>query len=315
MNKLRNYLVSLIIIFLMINISFAQNYEFKVMASSGAVKVYNNDSKSWTDAKIGTKVKAQDKLKLSKNAYLSLIHKSGRSLELKKSGEFNVRELSNSINSKKSNVTSKFADYLIDEISSSDDLLAEGNRNMSTTGSVTREIDQPFMKKNSLKLNSPRKVNFLGKVFTFNWLQKPGIKKYEFILSDRFDRPVFTKEVASTSITLNADELKLEKNTYYFWKVKAKGDDKTISEDACFMVLSNDKSKAILDTVKLIKDDLGNENTATSRIILAAYYEQNYLIDEALQNYREAVRLAPDVELYQKLYQRFLNRINIVDSE
>jgi len=299
----------------MINISLAQNYEFKVMASSGTVKVYNKDKKSWNDVKIGTQIKENDKIKLSTKSYLSLIHKSGRTLELKQAGEFLASDLTASLNKNKTSVASKFADYILDEISSSDDLLAEGSRNMSITGSVTREIDQPFMRKEALKLNSPRKVNLLGTVFTFNWLSKPGVKTYEFILTDRFDRPVFTKDVNATSITLNADELKLERNTYYFWKVKAKGDDKTLSEDACFMVLSKDKTKAILDTVKQIKEDVGDENTPTAKIILAAFYEQNYLIDEALQNYREAMRLAPDVELYKKLYQRFLNRINVVTSE
>ena len=113
---------------------------------------------------------------------------------------------------------------------------------------------------------------------------------------------------------MNAEELKLDKDTYYFWSVKPKGKDKQKSDDACFLILSDDKVKAIKDTVEIIKKEFEDENTASAKIILAAYFEQNHIVDEALKAYKEAVALAPDVDIYDKLYKRFLTRTNISEK-
>lgn len=318
MKNFKLSLISLILAVSMISVAFGQQYEFKVMATKGNLTVQKEKSNSWNPIKLGTQVFGSDKIKLGgDNPYMSLVHKSGKTLEIKKSGTYTVSDLTKQIGTKGAGVSKKFADYLMDELGDSDDLLADGDhrKNMGVTGSVTRAIpDQPFIKKDGLRLNSPRKVNLINSVFTFRWISVDNTKEYEFVLTDRFDKPVMTKEVHGNSITLNADELKLARNTYYFWKVRAKGDKKSKSDDACFLVLSDDKIKSIQDTIETIKNEVGEDNNPTSKIILAAFYEQNYIIDEALRSYREAVALAPDVDFYQKLYQRFLNRINVTEK-
>ena len=318
MKKLQISLASVILMFALIGTAVSQSYQFKVMATNGNPTIQKENSNNWESIKLGAKVNPKDQIKLSKNSYISLVHKSGKTIELKKSGTYKVADLSKQVNSSKSSVASKFADYLLDEVGGDEALLAEGNYrdNMGVTGSVTRDIpDQPFIKKDGLRLNSPRKVNLLSSVFTFKWISADNKTDYEFILTDRFDRPVMTKFVKGNSITLNADELKLDKNTYYFWKIKVKDDDKSKSEDACFLLLSTDKVKAIQDTVKTINEEVGDPDSPTAKLILAAFYEQNYIIDEALRSYKEAMTLAPDVDLYKKLYQRFLLKINVEDEK
>lgn len=317
MKNLKLSLLSFLLSLTMITVAFGQQYEFKIMATSGNPTMQKDKSSSWDKAKLGTQVFGNDKIKLTGNAYVSLVHKSGKTLEIKKAGTYTISDLSKQMTSKGAGVSAKFADYLMDELGDSDELLAKGDhrKNMGVTGSVTRAIpDQPFIKKDGLRLNSPRKVNLISPIYTFKWVTADNSKEYEFILTDRFDKPVLTKEVQGNSITLNADEMKLARNTYYFWKVKAKGDKKSKSDDACFLILSQDKVNSIKDTVETIKSEVGDENNPTSKIILAAFYEQNYIIDEALRSYKEAVALAPEVEFYQKLYQRFLTRINVTEK-
>jgi len=317
MKKLQFTLISCLLALALTGSLLAQNYEFKVMAAKGKPAVQKENSKSWVDIKLGAQLGSKDKIKLLAGSYLSLVHKSGKTVELKQAGTMSVADLSKNIGPSNSGVSKRFAEYLLDEISSSEDLLASGEHRdkMKTTGSVERSMNtQPFVNRNALQLNSPRKVNFLNNVFTFRWNEYETAKEYEFVLSDRFDKPVLSKTVIGTSITLNADEMKLDKDTYYFWSVKAKGNDKNKSDDACFLIFSNEKIKAIRDTVDAIKKELGDENTASAKIILAAYYEQNHIVEEALKSYRDAVTLAPDVEIYTKLYKRFLNRINVTEK-
>jgi len=317
MKNLRISLLSCLLAIALTGSLFAQNYDFKVMAAKGKATIQKENSKSWTDVKLGTQLSGKDMIKLTGNSYISLVHKSGKTVELKKAGSFSVAELSKSVGSNKSSVSKRFADYLMDEISSSDDMLAAGEHRdkMKTTGSVERSMNtQPFVNKDALQLNSARKVNFLNTTFTFRWKEFEQSKDYEFVLADRFDKPVVTKNVTGTMVTLNADELKLDKDTYYFWSVRVKGKEKQKSDDACFLILSDDKVNAIKDTVELIKSEFEDPNTASAKIILAAYYEQNHIVDEALKAYQEAKTLAPDVEIYDRLYQRFLSRTNISEK-
>src|SRR3990172_7857374 len=184
MKTLRISLISCILAIALVTTAFSQGYEFKIMASKGKADVQKENSKTWDKVKLGTKVISNDKIKLTGNSYISLVHKSGKTLELKTAGTYSVGELSKKVGDNKANVSKRFADYLLDEISSSEDLLASGDhrKKMETTGSVERSMDnQPFINKHALQLNSPRKVNFMNTVFTFRWMDSENAKEYEFV--------------------------------------------------------------------------------------------------------------------------------------
>ena len=313
--------------FIMTSVINAFSYEFKVMAVKGKVQAIK-DGKT-EDLKAGASLSKNDKLKLNDvKSYLSLVHSSGKTIELKNQGNYNVSELSSKVAAMKNSVSQRFANYVIDEISSSKDLLAKGNvkENMGTTGATERGVvhfntkkmkddNQPFVQKDSyIKINTPRKVNYMTQDIAFNWNKATKGKEYEFQISDRFDKPVFTKTLTDTSISVNAASLSLDKDVYYFWKVSLKSDNKIKSGDACFLVLSDKKIASIRDTVKLINEEIGAEKNATASIVLAKFYEQNYIIDEAIKSYRAALDQAPDVPEYQNLYKRFLNRINVENN-
>jgi hypothetical protein len=314
MKKLQISMIACLLVLALTASLMAQGYEFKVMASKGKSEVQKENSTNWADLKVGTQLGSKDKIKLTANTYLSLIHKSGKTIELKNAGTYSVAELSTGLSSNQANVSKRFSDYLMAELSSSEDLMSSKKGDKKTTGSVERSMNtQPFVDRNALQLNSPRKINLLSNVFTFRWNEFENAKEYEFTLTDRFDKPVFTKTVIGNSFTLNADEMKLDKDTYYFWRVKAKGNDKSKSDDACFLVLSNEKVKAIKDTVETIRKEVGDDN-ATSKMILAAYYEQNFLVEEALKSFKEAVAMAPEIDQYKNLYKRFLQKYHLSEK-
>jgi hypothetical protein len=306
----------------------AKSYDFRVLASKGTVQVQKDASKNWDKLNTGATLNKNDKIKLAQKSYLSLVHSSGKTMEIKAQGSYNISDLASKVSAMKSNVSQRFANYVIDEISSSKDMLAKGNykENMETTGSTERGMahfnpkkikddNQPFMNKDSyISINFPRKVNFLNQDFTITWNKNGNNKEYEFQIADRFDKPIFTKTVSDTSISLSASALKLEKDVYYFWKVCLKNNSKVKSDDACFLVLSDKKATAIRDTVKLINEEMGAEKTATSSIILASFYEQNYIIDEAIKSYRAAIDQAPDVPEYQNMFKRFMKRIQVSNN-
>lgn len=317
MKPLRITFLTAILTLIFLSTTIAQQFEFRVMATKGKIELEKSGSKKWNKLKVGSKIFKNDKIKISGKSYLSLVYKTGKTIELKKSGTYNISKLAKKVSTSKSNVSKRFTNYILDEVGGDEDFIAGNDfrKNMGITGSVERSLDnQPFMNKNILQLNSPRKVNFVNTVFTFRWHQIKNVKKYEFILTDRFDKPVFSKFVYNNSITIDASEANLDRDTYYFWKVKAESQKEYKSDDACFLILSKNRTQAIKDTVKMIEEEVGNTNSPSAQIILGAFYEQNYIIDQALKSYRQAVALAPDVKIYKKLYKRFLNRIKVTEK-
>src|SRR5690554_5710790 len=96
--------------------SNAQNYVFKVLANKGdnTVKV---EGAEWTKLKTGQSLNSGDELKLSEEAYLGLMHNSGKTLEVKTPGSHTVSGLAANLKSKNTSVASKYADFVMNKMS------------------------------------------------------------------------------------------------------------------------------------------------------------------------------------------------------
>src|SRR5690348_6017056 len=75
---------------------FAQDYAFKVLANKGTNEVKTGDA--WQPIKTGATLQSGDELKLSENAYIGLVHKTGKPMELKKPGSYKVADLAANFN-------------------------------------------------------------------------------------------------------------------------------------------------------------------------------------------------------------------------
>ena len=200
----------------------------------------------------------------------------------------------------------------------SDDLFGDDGYtgNMSTTGSVERALetqpgDLPFTSSSrKFKLNSPRKINLMNTKVEFSWADVENEDNYIVHIKDRFDRPVTTKEINGNKLAIDSKDLGLNNDEYYFWYVTT-SDKKNTSEDGCFLVYSDVQASAINDSLELLKNELGDLNNPVAQIVLAYFYEQNNLINEADASYKEAINLSEGIDSYKKMYDKFLRRVNI----
>src|SRR5688572_17491797 len=80
---------------LAVSFVFAQDYAFKVMANKGSNEVKSGDT--WQPLKTGASLKATDELKLVDNAYIGLIHATGKPLEVRQAGNYKVSDLAGKI--------------------------------------------------------------------------------------------------------------------------------------------------------------------------------------------------------------------------
>jgi hypothetical protein len=309
------YLVSLLLLIVSWSSIVAKSEEFRVLAAKGETLVQRDGKGSWNKLNTGNQLFANDNIKISNNAYLGLVHTKGRTMELKKAGTYSAGILAKELSSKKTKVSEQLANYLMKEVANKE---SDGNykKNMGTPGAVERGMETDASgQKIKLIANCPRRLSIMGNTVNFSWSKATGKDVvYEFIITDRFDRQEFSTKLKENTFSVDAEALKLSKDVYYFWKVKVSSNEEIRSDEICFSFLSAQRAASIKETVALLKEDIGEEN-APAKIILAKFYETNYLPNEADKAYQDAIKLMPDIDEYQGMYKEFLLRTNYYTSK
>src|SRR5687767_4882806 len=117
---------------------FAQDYAFKVLANKGTNEIKSGES--WQPLKTGASLRSGDEVKLADNAYIGLVHASGKPMELKTAGNYKVSDLAAKVGSG-SSVLNKYTDFIL----SSNSAEAKKNR-PSATGAVHRATESASIK-------------------------------------------------------------------------------------------------------------------------------------------------------------------------
>jgi len=300
MMKNKSILVALTL-FLASTLGFAQDEMFKVLASKGSNKLQTSGAADWKPVFVGKKLAKGDKITIGENSYLGLAHKSGKTIELKKAGTYEVSKLSGEVASQNASTASKYANYLAGEMGKTggEDMAKNRYKYMAVTGSVERG--------SGVAIVAPKKVDALGNQLIIGWNPEPGDNVYVVEVTNLFGDVVSTFETKETSAVVNLDNKK-DKN--YVTKVSLKSNPNYVGEIS-IQYPANDKSMELNKQLSEVKSQL-SEETALNKLILASFYEDNKLFLEAKQSYEAAIKLQPDVEDYQLAYNQFLERAGLL---
>jgi hypothetical protein len=276
----------------------AQDYAFKVLANKGSNEIKAGDS--WEPLKTGATLRADDEIKVASNAYLGLVHKTGKPLEVKDAKTYMVSDLAKMI-SGGSSVVTKYTDFIL----SSNSAEAKKNR-LSATGAVHR--GDPTQIELSLPDNSQSSLFNSNAIISWEGTKIPG--PYIVTFKNMFDDEVSKVETPETSYTLNFNDPKFAKEDKIIVHVSAKSDATEVSKQHLIKKLSSMDHENIKKSLDQILNDV-DEPTALNKLILAGFYEENNLLIDAITAYEEAIKLAPDVPSYKEAYDEFLSRHNI----
>lgn len=139
------------IFLLSVSLVLGQDYAFKVLGNKGDNSVKSGGN--WVALKTGSVIKSGESVKVGADSYLGLLHSSGRTLELKDAGEYQVADLEKKISASGASVASKYADFVLSKMTSSG---GQGNA-MAVTGAVERATDDA-----SIKVNLPSSVELFN---------------------------------------------------------------------------------------------------------------------------------------------------------
>lgn len=274
------------------------DYAFKVLANKGTNEVKSGDT--WVAVKTGASLKKDDELRLSENSYIGLVHKTGKPLELKLSGNYKVAELSKKLEGASSSVLNKYTDFIL----SSNSAEAKKNR-LSATGSVTRggEGDATPLK---VYLPGNSNADVYNSFAIINWEGKKN-GPYVVTLKNMFDEELAKIETPETTAQINLTAPEYANESAILIEITSKTDSKMKSAQYLLKRMNATLSEKV-------KKDLAefsaqaNEETALNKFILASFYEEHKLYIDAITAYEQAIKMAPDVPSYKEAYEEFLLR-------
>jgi hypothetical protein len=272
---------------------FAQNTQaFRVLINKGKNEIKTGDS--WVPAKVGASIGTSDEIKVPENAYLGLVHVSGKSLEIKESGVHKVTDLSAKVGQGTS-VLNKYTDFILSNNS-------QRKNNLAATGAVHRGG-------NNIKLFLPRPeaaIVYNNRII-FSWEKADGPAPYTVIFKSMFGDELKKVDVPSNTVSIDLGDIAFENEDNIVVQVFSKTDKTKFSEPEAYTIkrLSKADRERMKNTLNEVKDIM-NEQTAINLYFMAGVYEKNNLLIDASTAYEEAIKLAPDVPEIQEAYHAFL---------
>jgi hypothetical protein len=280
------------------SIAFSQGYAFKVMANKGSNEVKSGDA--WQPLKTGASLSASDELKIVDNAYIGLIHASGKPLELRQSGSYKVADLASKVSSG-SSVLNKYADFILSSN-------AETKKNkLSATGAVHRATESYAIK---VMMPENQASGIYNATAVINWDGSKVEGPYVVTIMDMFEDQLMKIETPETTLTIDLSAEKYAKENGILVLISSKADPKQNSKQHLIRKLSPAEQEKVKGSITGIMGEV-SEETALNKLILAGFYEENNLIIDAIVAYEDALKLAPDVTSYREAYDDFLIRQNL----
>ncbi len=288
---MKNYRWTIALIFVSVaSVTFAQTYAFKVLVSKGKTEVKSGES--WSSIKVGANLTASDEVKVAENAYLGLMHASGKPLEVKEAGNYNLADLAARL-SKGSTVLNKYTDFIL---SSEEDK----KNKLAATGAVHRDL------KMALTVFLPQSSDHFSNSLAISW-QNPGTAtQAEVFVMDLGEDELARYRVDGTSLVIDLNDPKLQGVPQYIIKVVSK--DGNESNKFAIKRLKGNRKAEVEAAWKEISSSF-SEQSAIEKYVQAGFFEENLLLTDALTAYMQAAELAPEVDMYRESYEQFLKRL------
>lgn len=331
-HKLVQFTLCVVVVGACLTIDAVSQTKFKILAIRGSVQVSGNA------ARIGQALAANEKISVGKGAYVSLAHVNGRVVEINKDGSYKIAELDKKASGKTKSSTSKFASYVVNELTEVKEPVSftdDRRSKMKTTGAVERAVGDDVslvdsvlavvggpgelralavVENSSLKSGqhivviTPRNTRLLSDSVTFIWHGSPQVSSYKIVVTNRSNSVVFSTVVSDTFFTTSISSLKIEPASLSSWRVESASDAAKHSDDFALWYIAGEERQSAQAVLAEINGDISEGDQAIGQLIVGAACEEMGLMADAHRAYARAVAIAPDVQNYKWMYADFLQR-------
>jgi hypothetical protein len=287
------YFFAFIFIFSCCNL-FAQETAFTVMSARGSVES-KTASGNWIKVHAGDKIGVSDKLKLGAGDYLGLVHVKGKTLELKKAGEYDVLTLVKSVSQEDASFNRKFAGYVANEM-----VNKSKSKKMTMLGAVFRSLG------NAIEIAVPSAMVTLSSDVTFGWYTLHSAPGYVLRIMNPAGITIYMKDTKDTTLAVNLDMLKLNPNLQYTWVVCSEANADINSGTHTIALVPNAKRKIVSDTLSIMRKEMPDESSALNNFLYAKYFVAQGINVDALTYFDKACTLSGGAEEYADDYAAYL---------
>jgi hypothetical protein len=294
--------------------AFGQGYTFRVLANKGTNQIKKAGTANPVTLKTGATINAGDELIVSKDAYIGLMHKTGKTIEVKEPGTLTVAELEKKIAANNTSVAGKYAQFIAAKMGE------EGQKSlasrMNATGAVSRAVGD-----GAIGVMLPTSgTTVLGDRAVVRWNAPEGAPsdiQYVVTVKNIFDEVIIQDVTSKSMIDLDFTQENISSEALLIFSVMQKGNEEVKSADfGIKKVMPGDMSE-VEENYKGLQGEVDENDSPLNKLIYASFFEENGLILDALTKYEEAIKMSPDVEEFQSLYKDFLmvNQLVAQDKE
>ncbi len=278
-------------------------YAFRVMATTG---------KSLSNAQIlktGNQLNHQDKVSVQPKSYLSLVHRSGGTVQISSERSAIERNIDNLEENLKKN---SYQTYIVSDVQQS----SRNHKYMNAYGAVERSQED-------IEVVLPRQARLAQSNFTLNWSVTNPQEAYLVQILNFEDQIIKTYTTSKTQCTIQVTDFaaQIPQGESFIIRIVSKNNPsiRTNIGSALRLLSVQEENNLQTQLTKLKNTELTGTGNAYDKFVLADFYEGQQLFFEALQSYRELLALPnlseDDREAFQIAYFNFLQRNNIAIVE
>ncbi len=175
---------------------------------------------------------------------------------------------------------------------------------LNATGAVSRATGSA-----AINVMAPSQADLLGDLAILRWDAPEGFTEddsYVVKIENIFNEEIYSEETKKTSVALDfSDEDLAYDMGLYLVKIYKKGDDEIASGEVGIKKVKSGDKVEVQENLANLKSEV-SDDSPLNKIIYASFYEENGLILDALTKYEEAIKMSPDIDDFQELYQNFL---------
>ncbi len=301
--------IGMIVLALGVVFSQAKPYVFKVLAAKGVNQIFTKGT--WVSVNAGSSLVSGEKVKVGDGGYIGLIHSSGKTMELKAAGIFNVSDLESKVIQSKSTFGEKYGDFVADGMFASN---PNATSKFNQTGSVTRGDNAAIF------IYAPKYIKALkSEPLTLHWNACGGNQTFTVTLSDFFGTKIHSFKTTTNAATIDFNKItfnfdnEMDANTQHSFLLKIESNvdpsytTSSTTEEQSYTVelLNENKEKEITASITQLKSGL-DKTSAMDYLVLAMAYEKQGLMTYAVDSYSKAKALAPNVDEFSIQYENYI---------
>jgi len=270
----------------------AQDYTFRVLANKGNNQLKKAGEAGAINLKAGINLFPGDQIIAVTDAYIGLVHSSGKTIEIKTAGTHNVDDLDGTLDG-----STRVAGMYLNRTMNKKD---EGNiNNNQQEKEGTRSISADIR----MYLKDRSKV--FGTKATIRWDSEQQSSGYIVTVNNLFGQILLRNETSDTRLDLDFNHPRLANERYVKVIVTSKENENFKSGEFFIERIPPNESKAIQKQFEELRNELPGESSL-NKLIIASFFAENNLYLDALTSYEEAVDLSPDVEDFKSIYEAFV---------